>query len=419
MTGTMKTITPTLRGVLAACVITFATLPVGAQDYAPVVIVNDEIITGYDIAQRQLLLTAASGGEPISRDQVIDLLIDDLLRLQAARKAGVTPNKEQIDAGFNELSSAQGRDPQAMRNYFRSQGISDRALDKQIAAEVAWRNLIPRTFMPRIRITDSEVDEAMGSSAAAITENQYLLSEIRLPIDARGEAAAIAEANAILAQLSQGSSFGEIARSRSQGSTAAAGGDIGWVNESSLSNKTREMVAPLGKDRVTRPYVVGNEVILTGVRNIRGPQDNNPARYRLSQLVVGVAPDAAPSIASLALQRAQATRAQITDCASVEALKAGYLPISGDIGELAPNQMPIPVRNAVINLPKGGITEPVRSNDGFHIIVVCDKIENAAAASATSPDEDQMRRRLTAAKLSRFSSSLMRKLRREAVIERR
>ncbi len=419
MMGLRQSTTTSLRGIAAALLIAVAAPPVSAQDYAPVVIVNDEIITGYDIAQRQLLLDAASGGEKVPRNQVVELLIDDTLRLQAARKAGVVPTKSEIDAGFSDLSRAQGRDPATMRGYFRSRGVSDRALDNQIAAEVAWRALIPRTYMPRIRISDSEIEEAMGDTGGAVTENEYLLSEIRLPIDARGEGAALAEANALLSQLGSGSSFGDIARQRSQGLTAASGGDLGWVGESKMSTKTREMVTPLGKDRVTRPYVDGGEVVLMGIRETRGPQIDNPARYRLSQLVVGVAPDAAPSIASLALQQAQAARTQVTDCRSIEALKGNYLPISGDIGELTPAQMPAPVRNAVLPLPVGGITEPVRSNDGFHIIVVCDRIESAAVATPATSSKDRMRRELTAQKLARYSSSLLRKLRREAVIERR
>jgi len=425
MTRTMTTrkyLTRILAGgAFAALVLGMTPPPAAAQDYSPVVIVNDEIITGYEIDQRMSLLEAA-GGARVTREQVTDLLIDDILRMQAARRAGIVPTKEEIDEGFAELSRSQGRDPGVMRQYFRSRGVTDRHLDQQIAAEVAWRNLIPATYMPRIRISDAEMEEAIeGANTATPTEPQYLLSEIRFPVGAQGRQASLAEANAMLRQLKSGGiTFGDLARQRSTGTSAAVGGDLGWVGMSALTPAARQVVQLMTKDRVSAPFVDGGEVVIIGVRDTRGPGGGAASSYRLAQLVVAVAPDAAPSIASLAQQQAQAARSRVTDCASVEALKGQYMSISGDLGVLTTDQMPPPVRNAVATLPVGGISEPIRSNDGFHVIVVCDRTESgAASAPAPVTSEEQARRRLTNSKLGRYSTSLMRKLRREAVIERR
>ena len=417
---TRKTSPSTLLGASLAALLLGATLqPAVAQDYSPAVIVNDEIITGYDIDQRRKLLEAAGGGESFSREEVVTRLVNDILRLQAARRAGISPTQAEIDEGFAQLSRGQGRDPATMRQYFQSRGVSKRHLDQQIAAEVAWRDLVPRTYMPRIRISDDEVAEVMGTDEAAPTEPQFLLSEIRLPIDARGEQAVLADGMSLLQQLKAGSTFGDVARQRSIGSSAASGGDLGWVGLSTLSPTSRGIVGQMTKDRVTRPFVDGNEVVIIGVRDTRGPAGITPASYRISQLVVGVAPNAAPAVASQALQQAQAAKARVTDCASVEALKSQYLPISGDIGTLTPEQMPGPVRNAVVTMAVGGISDPIRSNDGFHVIVLCDKIEGGASATPTGSQEAEVRQSLTASKLGRYSASLLRKLRREAVIERR
>ena len=408
-----------LAASLAALVLGATHRPVLAQDFSPAVIVNDEIITGYDIDQRRKLLEAAGGGESYTREEIVTRLVNDTLRLQAARRAGIRPTTAEIEEGFSQLSRGQGRDPQTMRQYFRSRGVSDRHLDQQIAAEVAWRDLVPRTYMPRIRISDDELAEVMGTAEAAPTEQQYLLSEIRLPVDTRGEQAVLAEAGTLLQQLRSGATFGDIARQRSAGISAASGGDLGWVGLSQMSPTVQGIVGPMTKDRVTRPFVDGSEVVIVGIRDTRGPAGITPASYRISQLVVGVAPDAAPSIAASALQQAQAAKARVTDCASVESLKDQYLPISGDVGTLTPEQMPGPVRNAVLTLPVGGISDPIRSNDGFHVIVLCDKIESGENAGPTGSQEDDARRRLTAEKLGRYSASLLRKLRREAVIEER
>jgi|GEM_PF-2112641 len=405
---------------LAIVMATTAPAPVLAQDFSPAVVVNDQIITGYDIDQRRRLLAAAGGGD-VSREDAADELINDLLRLQAASRAGIDPTKADIDAGFADLSRSQGRDPAAMRQYFRSQGISDRHLDNQVKAEVAWRELIPRTYMPRIRVSDAEIDEMRDTtSAAAPTEPEFLISEIRLPVGAGGQQAALAEAAAIVRQLQTGStSFGDLARQRSSSETAPTGGDAGWVGLSTMSPAMRQVVSVMTKDRVSAPFVDGNEVAIIGVRDTRVPAGAAATRYRISQLVVGAAPDVAPSIAQQAMQQARIAKTRVTDCASVEALKGEYLSISGEVGTLSPDEMPAAVRNAVLTMPVGGITDPIRSNDGFHIIVLCDKVGGEAAAPTAGADEGQIRQRLTGTKLNRYAVSLLRKLRREAVIERR
>lgn len=419
---TWKTRTGTfLRGPLVALVLGASIAPAMAQDFSPSVVVNDEIITGYDIDQRLRLLQAASGGEPVTREQATEQLVNDILRMQAAKRAGIAPTPEQIIEGFDDLSRSQGRDPQTMRQYFRSKGVSDQHLNKQIEAEVAWRELIPRTYMPRIRISEAEVEEAMGVSEKGPTEPEFLVSEIRLPIGASGEQAALRNAATIIQRLQGGGiTFGDLARQYSKGASAATGGDQGWLGLSTMSPAMQQIVAPMSKDRVSAPFVDGTDIVIVGIRDTRAPgKALTPASYRISQLVIGVAPDAAPSIASLALQQAQAAKARISDCASVEALKGEYLPISGSIGTLTPDQMPAAVRNTVLTLPVGGISDPIRSNDGFHVIVLCDKVETDSGGDALSAEEGRMRRQLTTSKLGRYSASLMRKLRREAVIERR
>ena len=78
--------------------------------------------------------------------------------------------------------------------------------------------------------------------------------------------------------------------------------------------------------------------------------------------------------------------------------------------------MPGPVREAVSGLNVGDITPPVRSNDGFHVIVVCDKKSSGPTGEARRAAAGG---ELRAQRLDRYARSLLRELKREAVIERR
>lgn len=387
-----------------------------AQDFAPVAVVNDEIVTGFDVAQRQLILSSASGGSAsVGRDAALDSLIEDTLRLQAARRIGIDPSAQEIEAGFAELARANGRDPSEVRNFFRSQGVTDEALAHQIKAEVAWRQLILQRYGSRARVSESDLEEAGVTSGSAPSGPEYLLAEMRFPIGAQGEAAAMARARQVIGRLAAGERFTTVAREVSTGPTASSGGDLGWVGESALSPAASAVASRMSVDRVSEPFVDGGDVVLLGLREVRGGGSED--RYRLAQLVVTVAPNAPQSQADIAYNRALQARGQVASCADVETQKSQYAPISGDLGYLTVAQMPAAVRDAVVGLQAGEITQPVRSNDGFHVIVVCDR--QSVKATAAPSRQVEAAAELRAQRLDRYSRSLLRELRREAVIERR
>lgn len=388
-----------------------------AQNFAPVAIVNDQIITGYDVDQRALLNAVTQGSQAQDRGSALDDLIEDALRLQAAKRAGIDPAPEEVRAGFDEISRANRRDPAQMRSGLMSRGITSEALDAQIKAEVAWRQLIVLRYGARARPTDNDINDVVGPETGAQPgETEYLLTEIRVPIQGGDQAAATARANQIINQLTAGAKFVDVARTVSSGPTAAAGGDLGWVPRSKLSPAAGPVVALMNVDRVSNPFVDGDEVVILGLRGTREAGGGSRTTYTLAQLVVGLRADASQAEADAALARANAVRAELSTCADVTARQSQYLPISGDLGDLALASMPGPVREAVAGLSAGDITQPVRSNDGFHVIVVCDK-KNAGPTGDTRRVQAGNEIRLQ--RLERYARSLLRELKREAVIERR
>ncbi len=387
-----------------------------AQSFAPVVVVNDQIITGYDVEQRARLIAVTSGSSP-SQEAALEALIEDTLRLQAAQRAGIDPTNEQVRAGFDEISRRNNRDPEQMRSGLLSEGITTEALDSQIKSEVAWRQLILRRFANRVRISDSDVDAMVEpESDAKPGEPEYLLAEMRFPIGPGGEAAAKNVARQTIAQLGKGERFTVLARQISSGPTAAAGGDLGWVAQSSLSDIARPVVAAMNVDRVSAPFVDGTDVVIYGLREIRIGGERGKTSFKLAQLVVGVPPGSSQQTADVALARANAVRGEIGNCQDVLDRAPNFLDISGDLGDIELSVLPGPVREAVARLDVGGITQPVRSNDGFHVIVVCDK-------KSDGPTEEVLRERassqLRSQRLERYARGFLRELKREAVIDRR
>ena len=403
---------------MAALIALAAPMAAQAQDFAPVAIVNDEIITGYDVAQRQRLIRATLG-EEASRERALDELIDDRLRLQAARRAGIDPDADTVKEGFAEIARLNRRQPEQAMAGLRGQGVEESAVMDQVKAEVAWRNYIRARYGDRARVSEAEVERLMDGGApaaapAAASGPAYLLAEMRF-----SGADAMTRAEAALAQLRAGTTFSDLAKQASEGPSAAQGGDLGWVPRASLSPAAREAIAPMRVDRVSKPFLEGDEAVLLGLRGVR--EGVRPSTYTLAQLVAPVAAEASDAQAAAALQRAQAAKAGVTSCADVRAQAPSFSSLSGDVGTLTLTQMPGAVREAVMGLSEGQVSEPIRSNQGFHVIAVCEKQggEPARPAAVPARSREQVENRLRAQALERYSRSLLRELRRDAVIERR
>ena len=125
-----------IRSVFRACASTAAAcatigtaaLPTAAQNaFSPAIFVNDSVVTHYEIEQRaRLLLIMSAPGDPLelAREQ----LIEDRLKGQAARQAGIVASEEGVTAGLENFAKRVNMKPEDMNKALAAEGISEAAL---------------------------------------------------------------------------------------------------------------------------------------------------------------------------------------------------------------------------------------------------------------------------------------------------
>jgi peptidyl-prolyl cis-trans isomerase SurA len=210
---------------------------VGAQEpntARPTAIVNDEIITRTDIDQRMALIVASTRvqipAEEMDRlrAQVLRNLIDEALQIQAARENEVTVEPREVDRYYVRFAQQFGHTPQSFGDYLRSIGSSERSVKRQIQGEISWQRVQQRRLV-RVSVADGEVQEILNRMNAARGSREYHVLEIYL--SATPETANEVRNNAarIIQQIRGGGSFPAYARQFSEASTAAVGGDLGWL----------------------------------------------------------------------------------------------------------------------------------------------------------------------------------------------
>ena len=171
-----------LRMLAASCIA--AVLVFGSATTLPaqnvVVMVNGEPITNYDIDQRSKLTQLSSRTTP-NRQQVLDELINEKVKIKEGKKFGIDPSAADIDAAFASMGSRMRMSAEQLEKTLENQGIRPETLKRRIRAEMVWSNLVRGRFKSSMMVSEQDVRAALGESEAQAGENfEYQMQPVVL-----------------------------------------------------------------------------------------------------------------------------------------------------------------------------------------------------------------------------------------------
>ncbi|HEV7881757.1 SurA N-terminal domain-containing protein [Bradyrhizobium sp.] len=137
----------------------------GAQLHAQTVavMVNGEPITNYDIEQRSKL--NALSHKTSTRQQVIDELIDEKVKIKEAKKYGVDPSASDIDGSFAQMSQRMRTTPEGLTKILEVQGIRPETFKARIKADMVWTSLVRGRFKESLQVGEKDVAAAVQVNA--------------------------------------------------------------------------------------------------------------------------------------------------------------------------------------------------------------------------------------------------------------
>src|SRR4030081_4033291 len=181
-----------LLGCAAALVLLGCASPLQAQTVA--VMVNGEPITNYDIEQRSKL-NFLTTHKPADRQQVINELIDEKVKIREGKKFGVDPSVSDIDQSYAAMSSRMRITPEQLTKSLESQGIRPDTLKARMKAEMVWTSLIRGRYKESLQVGEKEVAAAVhvnGDEKQETESFEYKMQPIVLIVP-RGSAPAAVE----------------------------------------------------------------------------------------------------------------------------------------------------------------------------------------------------------------------------------
>lgn len=391
--------------------------------FRPTARVNDEIITATDVEQRVALVRLANRGEipadqlPSVRAEVFSQLVDEILKIQEARANEITIEASEVDAEFARIAAAQRQTPEQFAQTLAAAGSSMASLKQQIRGDVAWQSLLARNVNPFTNVSEEEVRSQLERLEAQRGQQEYRVGEIYLRATPDSLQAVVQTGRQIMEALSTGSSFPDLARRHSQATTAAAGGDLGWVKPEALPTAMAEAVGQMQPGQLAGPIQVPGGVSILYLIDQRRilTADPRDAVLSLKQISLNFAPGTTVARASeLAADFAARTRT-IAGCGQADAVAAamGAELISRD--QIAVRDLPAQLQGPLIALQIGQVTQPFGSPDeGVSVLVLCGRDMPTEAAL---PSVEAITENIQQERVNRRAQRYLRDIRRDAVIE--
>ncbi|WP_297774283.1 peptidylprolyl isomerase [uncultured Roseovarius sp.] len=377
--------------------------------FVPVVHVNDQAITRYELQQRGRMLTLfRAPGDPqrLARKQ----LIEERIKLDAARANGLVIEDDMIRAGMEEFAGRANMNAEELIKALAGAGVSEESFREFVRAGITWRELTRARFAPRVSVSEDDLERAARAltGGAAV---RVLLSEIILPIRSPEEAEAQQTLAARIAQSESEAEFAAAARRHSAAPSAGRGGRMNWVALSDLPASLRQIVLALAPGEISDPLPIDAGLALFYMRDIEETSVSTPEFSAIEYAAYYIPGGRSEA----ALQRAAQVRASVDTCDDLYGVAYGQPPEVLERGSRAPEEIPEDIALELARLDPGETSANVtRSNgDTLVFLMLCGR---SPKLDGEQPSVEDLSNFIRNQRIESFANGYLEQLRAEARI---
>ena len=378
-------------------------------------IVNDEVISRYDVQQRVQLIVSTSGIKPTQENisrleaQALRSLVNEKIQLQEAEKLDVPSSEQEVGLMLERIANGSQMSGEEILELINSQGVRPDTLLNQIRAELLWNKIVRGRYGSYVNVNDDEVSIVYDRTIESIGRDQFEISEIFLGYeDSKEEEEANILANRLVEQLREGASFSAVAQQFSQSSTSGQGGYIGWVAEGQLDIEVINAIKNLDKDGISNPINSTGGYYIIRLNDITKAGGKNPLRnqYDLVSIIFN----------KENIQDANNFAKEFISCKRIDSLTEKYNEKEVNyIGKRILSELPSDLHEELLNKDAGETLNIREIGDNINLILICDRKDDIGIQVSRESIEEN----IYSQKIGMMSRRYLRDLRRDAVIEYR
>ena len=157
----------------------FAAISQSTNSFKVVAEVNDQIITNFEIDQRIKMLQTF-GAKSISKQDIMNSLINERLYTYSAIELGVLPNQSEIDKGLDDFAKRGNLSKKDLLAYLESRNISKDTLIAYITSGLTQRKVIQKKFVNNIIISQSDIVSSIDTENLLSKSDSNIIEYIKL-----------------------------------------------------------------------------------------------------------------------------------------------------------------------------------------------------------------------------------------------
>lgn len=386
-------------------------------------VVNDDVITANDLAQR-INLTIATSRMPNTPEvrnrlssNILRTMIDEKLKTQEAERLEIKIPEENITNGLASYAQSIKVPADKLAEVMAQIGVDIEVLEEQALAELAWSQVVMQQGRNRLNVSDNEINAAFDQIEANKGKPEYLYSEIYLPIEnssEENEARQLAER--LVEHIQNGSPFAVLARDFSKSPSSVRGGDLGWVQSGNIAQEIEEVLTRLPLNGFSTPIRSTSGIHLLHLRDKRiSGEEENDEILSVSQIIFPITAQSGPDEYAAKIGTARALLQQAKSCDQMDEMgkQLGNVQ-SGRAQSVKLSKMPPILRTSLTPVAKGQATI-VEQPTSILALMVCERDKVAALPEVAK--KKNIERQLRLEKVGREDRRLLQKLRRSAFVD--
>ena len=348
-----------------------------------VAIVDDDVIMASELRERVDAVSKNLKARDMQlppEDQLIrdtlDRLILESIQIQMGTRAGVRIADEQLNEAVQRIASQNRLTLEQFSQALAQQGQSYDEVREQVRQEMIIQRVQAGNVNQRIQITEQEVGNFMTTQEGqALTQPEFHVLHALMPIapDAsdRTISVATAQVNAVMKRIRAGESFEKVLQTSTQ-PYSFSGGDLGWRKLADLPSLFIEIVPKLSPGQTADPVRSDSGfhiILLEAVRGMDQIVTQTKACHILVKPSEILTDDQARDLVAQLRTRAMAGE-DFANLAKEYSEDIGSAQEGGELGWTTPGQMVPAFEAAMTDTPVDQISQPVRTQFGWHIVKV-------------------------------------------------
>ncbi len=380
--------------------------------------INNQIITNIDLEHRLNLAIEISNipneikfREQIKK-QVLNLLIDESLKIQEAEKYGILVSSDEVYSEINSLEKRLNLPKDSLIKNFKKKNIPEIAIYDQLRVQLLWNKIITYRVANNISISNKQIEEALQNFIKSSGEVEYNISEIFISHDTSNIENSSEDKIYSIYNRVDASNFTILAQQFSDGALNINN----WYRESALNPEIIKTIRNTKIGDISKPIKTNSGLHIYLLNDKRKTKKiiENETLYNLSQIFFKTSDTDKNKIQDVE-NKISDLRESIKNCFQIEeAIKKEANISGGSLGTLSSNSLDKRFLEVLQdNLPVKQLSKAITTAEGIHSIMLCEE--------AKTIDLDEIRKniqqKLRIDKINNAANLLLNSIRQRALVE--